>query len=198
MKYENQFLEYFSKLQLFTTGDAKRYLSRLGASEGYSRLLLHNLVKARKLERLSKGVYTFSRNEAVSGFAFRPFYYGAEYAMTIRKIWTQQSIPTIFTKSKANPGIRTVAGIKVLIRRIAPSAFFGFEFLKYSGIFVPVAVPEKIILDLLYFRIRVDEETFSNLMDLVDVETLVSYASRLGSFYVRRIENIIREQRKSP
>ena len=71
-------------------------------------------------------------------------------------------------------------------------------FLKYSGIFVPVAVPEKIVLDLLYFRIRVDEETFSNLMDLVDVETLVSYASRLGSSYVRRIENIIREQRKSP
>jgi hypothetical protein len=63
---------------------------------------------------------------------------------------------------------------------------------------VPVAVPEKIFLDLLYFRIRVDEETLSNLMDLVDVETLGSYAARLGSFYVKRIENIIREERKSP
>jgi hypothetical protein len=44
----------------------------------------------------------------------------------------------------------------------------------------------------------VDEETLSNLMNLVDVETLGSYAARLGSLYVKRTENIIGEERKSP
>ena len=58
----------------------------MGSSEEYSRLLLHNLVKSMRLVRIKKGFYTFSRDENVIGVAFRPFYYGMEYALALRKI----------------------------------------------------------------------------------------------------------------
>ena len=131
MKYESAFIEFFEKQNIFVTDDARRFLSRLGAGESYIRLMLHNLVRSGQLHRIGKGAYTFQRNEAIIGFRFRPFYYGLQYALTIRRIWTQQSVPVIITRSKANPGVREIMGIKVILHRIDLNGFFGFEYLNY-------------------------------------------------------------------
>lgn len=178
---------------MFTAGDAKRYLGRLGASGEYSRLLLHNLVVGRRLTRIKKGFYTFSWNEAVTGFAFRPFYYGMEYALSIRKIWTQQTNPVIITTSKANAGVRDVMNTRAVVRRINPNAFFGFEYLNYSGLFVPVSTPEKILLDFIYYELDVDDGTCRSLARASNSGILNEFASRLGKRYLSQATEFLNE-----
>ena len=188
MKYENAFLEFFSKQSMFTTNDARRFMVELGASEAYIRLMLHNMVKSERIYRIKKGIYTASRNEAVVGFGFRPFYYGLQYALTIRKLWTQQSVPVIITTKKANPGARLVMGIKVILHRISRKGFFGFEYINYGGIFVPVSDPEKTILDFIYYGIKLDPETLSRLKEKSDETKLREYSLRL---FGKRAENLL-------
>jgi predicted transcriptional regulator of viral defense system len=180
MKYESAFIQFFEKQNMFVTDDARRFLSRLGASEGYIRLMLHNLVRSGQLHRIGKGAYTFQRNEAIIGFRFRPFYYGLQYALTIRRIWTQQSVPVIITKSKANPGVREIMGTKVILHRINPNGFFGFEYLDYGGVFVPVSDPEKTLLDFIHYGIKLDPETMVELRKRTNKSKLQEYTARLS------------------
>lgn len=180
MKYESAFIKFFEKQNMFVTDDARRFLSRLGASEGYIRLMLHNLVRSGQLHRIGKGAYTFQRNEAIIGFRFRPFYYGLQYALTIRRIWTQQSVPVIITKSKANPGVRKIMGVKVILHRINPNGFFGFEYLDYGGVFVPVSDPEKTLLDFIHYGIKLDPETMVELRKRTNKSKLQEYTARLS------------------
>ena len=179
MKYERAFINFFSKQQIFNTNDARRFLAKLGAREAYVRLMLHNMVKSGKLYRIEKGNYSLYRNEAVVGFKFRPFYYGLQYALTIRKIWTQQSVPVIITKTKANPGTRELMGIKVIVRRIDPERFFGFDYMNYDDIFVPVSDPEKTLLDFTYYEIKLDPETMTVLRNRIDESKLKIYSERM-------------------
>ena len=180
MKYESAFIEFFERQNIFVTDDARRFLSRLGAGEGYIRLMLHNLVRSGQLHRIGKGAYTFQRNEAIIGFRFRPFYYGLQYALTIRRIWTQQSVPVIITRSKANPGVREIMGIKVILHRIDLNGFFGFEYLNYGGMFVPVSDPEKTLLDFIHYRIKLDPETMVELRKRTNKSKLQEYAVRIS------------------
>ena len=162
-----------------------------GSSEEYSRLLLHNLVKSRRLVRIKKGFYTFSRDENVIGFAFRPFYYGMEYALTLRKIWTQQANPVIMTTSKANAGLREVMKSKVIVHRIDSRAFFGFEYMSFSGLFVPVSLPEKILLDFMYFQAELDPVTRQALVNESNLKILRDFAERMGRRYLTQINSLI-------
>ena len=180
MKYDAPFVEFFTKQTIFTTDDARRFLTRLGAGEAYIRLMLHNMVDSGRLHRIGKGAYTFHRNEVAIGFKFRPFYYGLQFTLTIRKIWTQQSVPVIITASKANPGVRDIMGTRVMLHRISEKAFFGFEYLNYGGLFVPVSDLEKTLLDFDYYGISLDPETMSALKKKVNKSKLMGYASKLG------------------
>lgn len=196
MKYETAFTEFFSKQNLFTSSDARRFLTGLGASEAYIRLMLHNMVKSGKLNRIKKGVYTFSRNEAVIGFAFRPFYYGLQYALTIRKLWTQQSVPVIITTTKANPGARQVMGLRIILRRINENGFFGFEYINYGGVFVPVSDIEKTLLDFIYYDVNIDPETLAVLKGKSDENKLMQYSRKLFGEHGDEVITALLQQRR--
>jgi len=179
MKYKASFVEFFSKQSMFTTGDARRFLTKLGADESYIRFMLHYLVNSGELYSIGKGAYTFHRNEVAIGFKFRPFYYGLQYALTIRKIWTQQSVPVIITAGKANPGIREIMSTRVILHRIDKSMFFGFEYINYGGVFVPVSDVEKTLLDFNYYHIKLSNETLESIREKIDKTKLLEYEKRI-------------------
>lgn len=183
MKYKAAFIEFFTRQAIFTTEDARRFLTILGAGEAYVRLMLHNMVKSGGLHSIGKGAYTFHRNEVAIGFKFRPFYYGLQYALTIRRIWTQQSVPVIITTGNANPGLRDIMGTRVILHRISKKAFFGFEYINYGELFVPVSDPEKTLLDFDYYGISLDPETRVALKNRVNETKFHEYASKLDSRY---------------
>ena len=191
MKYEDAFIKYFSRQKVFTMADAKRFMAHIGGSSQYTRVFLHNMVNGGRLYRINKGFYSFQKNEALYGFAFRPFYYGMGYAMTIRKLWTQQSNPVIMTCSLANQGTRSINGTRVGIHRISKNAFFGFDYMVHSGVYVPVSVPEKILLDFFYFRIKIPKDHKNALLNASDRKTLLGYAKRLGPRYESYVNGLL-------
>lgn len=198
MKYEKEFENYFSKENIFTLGDARRFLSKLGASEAYAKLFIHNQVKRQRIFALGNGYYTFSNNEAVVGFRFAPFYYGLEYALTIRRLWTQMANPVVITASKAKPGVKEIMGHRVIVRRIAKRMMFGFEYVKYSGLFVPVSDIEKTIIDFTYYRIGLGSEDMRTLLGSADKRKLMAYALKSGARVRRSVEALVKRQMAMP
>ena len=187
MKYVDAFEKYFGRVGVFTAGDARRFLAGQGASNSYAKLLVHNLAAKGRLARVGRGRYTLARNEALIGFAFEPFYYGLEYALTIRRIWTQKANPVIITATKSVPGTRKVMGVNVTIRRIAIRMLFGYEYISYSGMFVPVSTPEKLLIDLVYYKIRLSPQELRALLDKVNQKRLRAYLRKCP----KRIKNSI-------
>lgn len=180
MIYLEEFKRYFINEKTFTFGDARRFMEKHGSTQAYTKLLLHNLLEKKSIVKLGKGVYTFSKNEEVAGFAFTPFYYGLEYALTIRGLWTQMSVPIVITSTKALPGVREVSGRRIVIRRISKDMFFGFDYVKYAGIFVPVSDLEKTLIDFIYYKIGIDNGEISDLVRKADKRKLQKYAKRMN------------------
>ncbi len=164
-----------------------RYMRGLGASAAYAKLLVHNETARHGLLRLARGRYTFVRNEAAVGFAFSPFYYGLEYALTIHRLWTQMANPVVITATKALPGTRRIMGSAVTIRRIAKRMFFGVEYVRFGGLFVPVSCKEKTLVDFLYYGLHVDAETARRLLEASDLRLLAKYARMAGRRVVIRL-----------
>ncbi len=191
MKYEKDFTAYFSKTAVFSSKDAGRFLRKAGASDSYIKLFLHNQVKKKKALRIGRGMYTFKDNEAVAGFMFRPFYYGMEYAMTIRRLWTQMANPVVITATSAVPGPRLAMNRKIVVRRISKRMFFGYGYVNYSGMFVPVSETEKILVDFIYYRRKLNGEDIIRLINASDRKKLAGYAKRSGRRVTMALEKIL-------
>lgn len=191
MKYEKEFRRYFSKIPIFTFKDAKRYLCMMGASEAYVKLFVYGQMKRRSLLRVGKGVYSYLDNEIAVGFAFRPFYYGLEFSMTLHRLWTQISVPVIITTTKAVPGIRESMGKRILIRRISEHMFFGIEYIEYNGMFVPVSDIEKTLIDFAYFNIDLNGDDTRTVLQKCSVRRLMEYARASNRKVEKRIEDIL-------
>ena len=100
------------------------------------------------------------------------------------------------TTSKANAGLRGVMKSKVIVHRIDSRAFFGFaffgfEYLSFSGLFVPVSLPEKILLDFMYFQKELDPVTRQALINGCNRKVLRDFAERMGSRYSTQINSLI-------
>ena len=114
----------------------------------------------------------------VSGFAFSPFYYGLQEALSLRNIWEQETNPVIITTRKARTGLREIMGANVVVKRIPKSLFFGFETLKYYDLYIPVSTPEKILIDFIYFKEPLTKETMKELKKHINKKTLDSYLKK--------------------
>jgi predicted transcriptional regulator of viral defense system len=191
--YEKAFRDYFSKVQLFTYKDAERFLRSMGASEAYVKLFVHNQVKRHGLRRVGRGRYTFTDNDAVIGFAFSPFYYGMEYALTIHGLWAQMTNPVVITSTTAVPGQREVMGSRILLRRISKRMFFGVEQARYNSLFVPVSDPEKTLIDFVYYRVNLNDDDLRSLVGACDRKRLERYARRCGPRVRKGLERILKQ-----
>ena len=172
MKYLKEFRNHFSKQPAFTINEAKRYLAKKKISDDYLYQLLHYLLKRKELKRISRGIYTFHDDVSVVGFAFRPFYYGLEDALSMRDLWEQETNPVVITIRKVRTGIRSFDSRNYVVKRIARDMFFGFEFIEHSGFWLPVSTIEKTLIDFLYFKSHLSEELLHTLKEAIDKEKL--------------------------
>ncbi|MEM3744798.1 MAG: hypothetical protein QW759_03085, partial [Candidatus Micrarchaeaceae archaeon] len=60
----------------------------------------------------------------------------------------------------------------------------------YAGVYVPVATPEKILLDILYYREKMPSGVMQALIDASSKKLLSAYAARLGEAYERRVQKL--------
>ena len=195
MKFMKQFIEEFSKKPAFGIDEVKTFIRRRKASEGYHKLLIQNLLKSGRIYKITRGAYTFYDEVQYVGFAFPPFYYGLEDALSLRGLWEQETNPVIITPRKVRNGIRQFDSRNYLVRRIKRDMFFGYTLLKYEQFYIPVSDIEKTLIDLVYFDIRIPDEIISTMIKKMNRETFNSYLTELPQYLSNRIRIIVRKKK---
>lgn len=198
MKYVKSFLEYFSGFPLFTANDAKLFLRKNGAGEDYHKVFMHNLIGSGRAFRIKKGYYTLHDDLMAAGFAFSPFYYGLETALTHHGLWDYVTPICIITTGKAKSGVRSVLGRNVSVRRISKKMFFGYSMVSYGNLFyIPMADIEKTLIDSVYFRALFNREVYERMVGKIDVGKLGRYLERCPRIVRSRVEALVKEYKKS-
>ena len=178
MKYIKGIREHFGQALVFTIRDLKIFISNQGASDNYANLLIHNLMEKNEIHRITRGVYTFQDDAIVSGFAFSPFYYGLQNALSIRNIWEQETNPVVITPRKVRTGLRTIMDTNVLVRKIQRKMFFGFDLIKHYDYWIPVSDVEKTLIDFVYFKEPISEESLGEMKKRIRKDVLEKYLNK--------------------
>lgn len=177
MRYLNKVRQTLSGkgFPVFSIRDIRIILSSQGASKEYAYTLLHNMAARKEITRITRGTYTFHGDVRVVGFAFTPFYYGLEDALSIRGIWEQGANPVIITYRKIRIGTRSFLQRNYVIHRIDRRHFFGFELVKYGDLWIPVSDAEKTIIDFVYFNHYLRPDALRKLKKDVDIGKIRRY-----------------------
>ena len=191
MKYMKEFISYFHSKPAFSSFEARSFFSFREGPKGYHKTVIGNLINSGRLLRITRGHYTFHEEVQFAGFAFMPFYYGLQDALSQRNLWEQETNSVIITPKKVRSGLRTFEGRNYIVRWIDRSMFFGFSLMKYGDFFIPVADPEKILIDMVYYREFIPEETKTTLQDSIDRELLSEYLLRLSIPTKKRVLSVL-------
>jgi predicted transcriptional regulator of viral defense system len=158
---------------------------------GYALLMLHNLAKQGELSRVTRGWYSVLKDPVVSVFTLQPAYLGLQEALSIRNLWEQETNVVVVTAGKAKPGIRKALGETVIVHRIDPAYFFGFDYVRYGDFHVPVSDREKTLIDLVYFDESPGAELLRQLARDADRRVLTRYLRRYPSSFVTRLRKAL-------
>lgn len=183
-------LEYYKKYPIFTTKDVSMLLKNNSKSE--INAYLKYMTEKKQITRISKGYYTLQKNPAVYGFAFRPFYYGLQYALTIHKIWDQATNPIIISGKKLRINTRKINGTKFIIHRIKQKYFFGYDLKNVDGSEVPVSDIEKTFIDFIHFKNHLDINTLNAIIKKVNRTKLKDYLKVYPIQTRKKIEALLR------
>lgn len=186
-----EFNQHFSSKPAFTSAESRHFVVSRGASKGYYKLMLHNLVESGRIRRITKGAYTFYDEVQYVGFAYRPFYYGLEDALSLRGIWNQQTNPVVVTPRVVRTGVRDFEGRNYIIRRLDRSMFFGYSLIRYGDFYIPVSDNEKTLIDLVYFKLRIPDSVYRDLIGIYEPEILEKYLSKVPAGIRKRVCSVV-------
>ncbi|MCL4389197.1 MAG: hypothetical protein M1528_00235 [Candidatus Marsarchaeota archaeon] len=199
MKYIESVRRIFGSddFPVFTIRDLRIALSDRKVSKDYLYLLLHKLASSGEITRITRGIYTFHNDDVfVAGFAFEPFYYGLECALSIRGLSTQGANPIVITTRNVRAGVRTFRGRNYVIRKIKRDYFFGYEPLKYGRFWVPASGPEKTVIDLVYFGYGIRDDLLDGINKSIDMKKLNAYLKRYGAKFRGKVLSELKTKEK--
>jgi predicted transcriptional regulator of viral defense system len=194
MNYTKKAREHFEKKNVFTIRDLKNFLPKK-INKNYHYLLIHNLLEKKEITRLTRGVYTFKKDAETIGFAFFPFYYGLQDALSIHGLWEQETNPVIITPRKVRTGIRNIMDSNVLVRKISRKMFFGFKPNKIGEYWVPVSDIEKTLIDLIYYKEPVSPETIKEINKRINKKKLKEYLKKTPEKTRKKINQVLKKSK---
>jgi predicted transcriptional regulator of viral defense system len=181
--------ELFDKSQ---TVDFKSIERIIGSKKGnYAKLMIYNLLKKGKINKIGKGIYTKYPESSLSVFAFTPSYLGLQNALSFYGLWEQETIPVILTTKKVRRGIRKIMNSNILVRNIDKKHFFGFELVKEGNFYLPYSDLEKTFIDMVVFNQRMDDEIISNIKKRINKEKLNRYLRRYGIKVKNKVNGLL-------
>ncbi|MBS3090590.1 hypothetical protein J4433_02345 [Candidatus Pacearchaeota archaeon] len=157
-------------------------ISQIVSGKEYAKKLAKRLVKANALFKIKRGLYTFYDDPfLVSSFLLKPSYISSASALSYHKLITQLPKDIFCFTSKQKKKLDFVTEILFF----HTNYFFGFEMQKYENFILPVATPEKAVIDSLgILPISVFEEA----MEKIDLERMLAYLKKIGkSCFTKRI-----------
>ncbi len=191
MKYMKAFKEKFREYPVFTIKDATLFLEKNGATREYVYTTIHNILKSGDIKRITRGNYTFHEEITVVGFAFTPFYYGLQDALSWHNSWEQEVNPVVITPRKVRTGVRSFLRRNYLVRHIERSMFFGLDAIQQGQFWIPVSNPEKTLIDFVYYKERIPEMALNELLSKIHKKRLGEYLNHVPLPIKRRVHELI-------
>jgi predicted transcriptional regulator of viral defense system len=185
MKYVKEFLTTFHNKYVFSANDVRRFLSFRHANKDYYKIFLSNLLKEDKINRIRYGYYSVYNDIMLAGFTYYPFYYGLESALSILKLWDQETNPVIITPLHVRTGLMQFNGRNYIVRKMSRELFFGYTYVKYFDFYIPVSDLEKTLIDFVYYNEKIPPELFNELKANADKKILKIYISRIPENRIR-------------
>lgn len=192
MKYKKQLYDNFKKSKVFSLRDVRILFSNKNISKDYSKNLMSNLIKEKKIHKITNGKYTFQEEIMCIGFAFSPFYYGLQEALSLHNLHEQETNAIIITTNKIKPGIREIMDTNVYLRRIDKKYFFGYDFIKYYDIEIPVSDIEKTLIDLVYYKESISKDVILEIKKKIDLIKLNEYLEKYPITIKNKVLDLIK------
>jgi predicted transcriptional regulator of viral defense system len=174
-KYQKEIEGLFKKSPVLDARSIARVIRSKKQVRQYDKQLIRNLVLRGGIKRLTKGYYTIYDDPSLAVFCFSPAYLGLQDALSFHNLWEQETIPVVITSRRVRPGIRDVLGANVLVRRLDKRYLFGFDYYKQGEVYVPYSNVEKTLIDMVYFREGMGDETIRQIAERLDRKRLRSY-----------------------
>lgn len=157
-------------------------ISQIVSSKEYAKKLVRRLVKSNDLFKIKRDLYSFYDDPfLVSSFLLKPSYISSVSALSYHKLITQlpRNIFCFTPKQKKKFSFIT----EILF--FHTNYFFGFEIEKYENFILPIATPEKAIIDSLSI---VPISVFEEAIEKIDLERMLAYLKKIRkSCFVKRI-----------
>lgn len=186
----NIMYNYFKDWKIFTFRDVKM-LFRDKLSDNGVKQLIHRNIKNGMLHKITNGIYTYSDNMMVYGYAFGDFYYGLGFALDYYDIISQIMNPVIITTSKVRPGRRIINKTPIVIYRIKEDMFFGYTFKKINGVEVPISDVEKTFIDTVYYNYKLEQYVYGIIQKRLDYSKLDEYLKMCPEWLRKRVRNVL-------
>jgi len=181
IKYKN-LLQKVTKKPVFSVSD----LVNQNMPRDYAKKILHESSKFGKITRVERGKYTvFDDVLIVATHLTEPCYVSMWSALSVQKLTTQIpfSVEIVTTRKRFNRKIM-FKNTQIIFYTAQPAMMYGYENIIWKeDIRIPVAKPEKIIVDSLYFRAIAAEE-LRDIITTVNKRLLISYAKLTQDKYV--------------
>ncbi|MCD6275028.1 MAG: hypothetical protein J7J15_03350 [Candidatus Aenigmarchaeota archaeon] len=176
--YEIEIIEKLSKMPVFDLGDVNQIIQ----NKLYAKKVVSKLVKAGKVKKIRKGLYTFYDDALlIATFLVKPSYISSVSALSYYHRITQIPKEVFCFTSKTTRKYFFIERINFYSTKF----FFGFELKKYLNFKIPIATPEKALIDSIgKVPVTVIEDCFENL----NVERMIFYLKKIGkSSIIKRI-----------
>ena len=155
----------------------------------YAKKILHELFKSGKITRIERGKYTVLDDPlTIATHLTEPCYVSMWSALSIQKLTTQVpfSVEIVTTRKRFNRKIM-FNNTPIIFYTVQSEMMYGYENIIWKEhIRIPVAKPEKIIIDALYFRTIAVEE-LTDIIATLNKKLLLSYAKLTQDTYVNRM-----------
>lgn len=187
----NKIMELFRKSPIVSFSSIKKYVN----NDEYAKILVHNLIKKGKINKIGKGFYSLYNNPELSVFVFKPAYFGLQDALSFHNLWEQETLPIIVTSRKVRTGIRNIMGSNVLVRKIDNKFMFGYEYIQKNNLAYPYSDLEKTLIDLVYFKEYISDDVVENILFKIDKTKLRNYLNGYDKRTKNKILKIINSVR---
>ena len=186
-KYIDRIREYLEKTPVVNI----RSISALVGNQNYAYVIMNHLFKRREVQKLTKGYYTIHEDPSLIVYCFKPAYLGLQDAMSFHNLWEQETNPLVITVRRVRCGVRKVFGTNVVIRRISPKYFFGFDYHNYGEFLLPVSDVEKTFIDMVYFK-EMRKEMRKEFENRIDQRKLKSYLKKYPKNFRKRVVELLK------
>lgn len=181
--YETEIID-LKKIPVFSLAD----VSQIVSGKDYAKKLIKKWVISNKIKKIKKNAYTFHEDPfLISPFLLKPSYITSASSLSYHNLITQ--IPKdvfCFTTKQDRKFI-----FKTDIYYFNTPYFFGFEIQKYENFDLPIATPEKAIIDS--FKI-VPISIFEEAIENINLKNMLAYLKTIRkTSLVKRIGYLLEE-----